>query len=209
MRVLPYRWFIVCCLCLMSLATQALQADNQHARTWNKFANDVLALHKQRIAKIPHRVTTQTGGYAAHPDFYTQQTFIDMQGKVVSRVQWEAKAPQQLHAIEVFVRDQHGRVLRDYVAAYLPDYRNAPTQTLLSLHQYNDQLHAFRSFDASGARVVERCTGQYKGNAVDFILDEDEIDAGLSGDSDRMQQADYQACFNGLDDQPGAYLVPH
>jgi hypothetical protein len=122
-------------------------------------------------------------------------------------VQWEKDAPDQLHTIEVYIYDEKGRVSRDYMAAYLPHYHNAPTQTLISFHHYSDQLHAFRTFDASGDRILERCEGKNKqGQLVNFLLDEDE----LYEDPDNVQtSADYKSCFAGLTQtQLGKYILP-
>ena len=75
-------------------------------------------------------------------------------------------------------------MIRDYVAAYLPTYRNAPTQTLVSLYSYNGDLKAYRTFDATGDRINERCEGTLNGQDVNFMLDEDEIIAALGGFSE-------------------------
>ena len=192
-----------------AIADTTLKSDNKHVRTWNQFAMETLALHEKLIAEIPHTEKTRIGGYAGMEEFYKEQTYYDKRNnKLISRVQWERDNPTALHTIEVFIRDEQGRVLRDYTAAYLPTYRNAPTQTLLSFHQYNGALHAFRTFDASGERIVERCTGELKDKEVNLLLDEDEIYAALGGRTNVMQQAEYKACFTGMPLEPGKYLTP-
>ena len=113
-----------------------------------------------------------------------------------------------MHSVEVFVHDDEGRVIRDYIAAYLPTYRNAPTQTLISLHRYQDQLHAFRTFDASGYRIIERCTGSLKGREVNLLLDEDEIAEALGDPGSIMASDEYRACFGNLQAEAGKYLQP-
>ena len=186
-----------------------IKGDNEHARKWNKFADDVLALHKQLIQKIETDKKSQFGGYSGNPKFYKEDSyFAKSNGKLVSIVQWELKSPHLMHSIEVFVRDKEGRVLRDYSAAYLPDYRNAPTQTLVSLHIYNGDLHAFRTFEATGDRIVERCTGKLNGEEVNFILDEDEIAHAEGGFTNVMEQADYKACFKDMPEEAGKYQMP-
>lgn len=191
------------------VTAQALKGDNEHARTWNAFADKALELHNKLIKKKQVEVKSRLGGYAGTPDFYKEEQFIDKAtGKLISLVQWERENPTLMHTIEVYVRDDKGRVTRDYVAAYLPTYRNAPTQTLVSFHAYNGNLHGFRSFDASGYRVVERCTGSLNGQEVNMLLDEDEIVDALHGNTNVMQQADYKACFKGLPEKPGKYLTP-
>lgn len=187
----------------------SVKGDNVHVRTWNKFADDILALHKRMLKKKKLKKTNRTGGYFGNPGFYNEEDFTDeANGKLVSRIQWESENPENLHSIEVFIRDKKGRVIRDYAAAYLPSYRNAPTQTLVSFHIYNGKLVAYRTFDASGDRIGERCVGMLKGQEVNFLLDEDEILNALEGDSDRMEQPDYKACFKGLREEAGKYLTP-
>lgn len=185
-----------------------VEGHNQHARTGNAFALKVLALHKQLIAQTEATHKTRPGGYATHPEFYTEETWYDKQQQLISRVQWERKNPQNLHSIEVFIRDDKGRVVRDYLATYLPDYRNAPTQTQVTLYQYNGDLSAFRGFDAGGDRVVEHCEGRFEGGAVEFLLDEREIYEAQTGHADIMKRAVYRACFAGLPETAGEYLTP-
>lgn len=191
------------------MATEPLKQDNEHVRSWNKFAQDTLALHAKLTAQDGISKKTQAGSYANLKDFYIEHTYYDGE-RLISKVQWEKENPEQLHTIEVFIHDEQGRVLRDYMAAYLPFYHNAPTQTLISFHQHNGDLHAFRTFDASGYRIIERCTGNNaRGQQIEFILDEDEIAEALRDKKGFMQSAEYRACFKGLDiTQPGEYVVP-
>lgn len=187
----------------------AVKVDNKHVRTWNAFADNTLKLHRKLIKGKEVKIETSVGGYSGMPDFFQEEKFMDKKtGKLISVVQWERENPEVMHTIEVFVHNKKGQIIRDYVAAYLPAYRNAPTQTLVSFHKYNGKLHAFRSFDASGEIIVERCEGSYKGQEVNLLLDEDEIYAALDGNSKAMEQPDYKACFKGLRDEPGKYLRP-
>lgn len=198
----------LCSLTALSHA-EKLKSDNVHARTWNKFANDILLLHKKLAKQKQLNKETKTGGYFGNPDFYNEENYTDKAtGKLVSRIQWERNNPENLHSIEVFVYDEKGRVIRDYAAAYLPEYRNAPTQTLLSLYSYNRKLKAYRTFDASGDRLHERCTGKLKGRDIDLFLDEDEIIEALHGDSDIMDKPYYKACFRGIPEEAGKFLTP-
>jgi len=155
-------------------AAEPLKQDNQHIHDWNRFAEQVYQLHQQLTQSGDISKQTRLGGYAEMPEFYREERFY-RDNRLISKVQWEKANPKLLHAIEVFIHDDEGRVIRDYIAAYLPTYRNAPTQTLISLHRYQDQLHAFRSFDASGYRVIERCTGSFNGQSVNLLLDEDSV----------------------------------
>lgn len=201
---------------LLTLGTSAygaakpepMKQDNVHIRTWNRFMSDILALHEQRIAAQPVKMTSKVGGYASQPDYFTEQEFVDAQGRLLARLQWEREQPENLHAIELFIHDGQGRVIRDYAGAYLPHYRNAPTQTLVTLHQYNQGLHAFRTYDASNEFIFERCSGSYQGKAVQIALDIDEKEALYKKPDTVMTSKAYAACFNGLPETAGKYLQP-
>jgi len=184
-----------------------MKEDNQHVRSWNAFAENVYQLH-QKLSQVDGVSTkTRIGGYAQMPEFYREEQFY-LGDRLISKVQWEKAQDKVMHSIEVFVHDDQGRVIRDYTAAYLPTYRNAPTQTLISLHRYHDQLHAFRTFDASGYRIIERCTGRLEGREVNLLLDEDEIDEALGDPKSIMAGVEYQACFGNLQAEAGKYLLP-
>ena len=188
-------------------AAEPMKEDNQHVRSWNAFADNVYQLH-QKLSQVDGVSTkTRIGGYAGMPEFYREERFY-IGERLISKVQWEKAQENVLHSIEVFIHDDQGRVIRDYIAAYLPTYRNAPTQTLISLHRYHDQLHAFRTFDASGYRIIERCIGQLEAREVNILLDEDEIDAALGDPNSIMASAEYQACFGDLQVEAGKYLLP-
>lgn len=189
---------------------QAMKEDNQHIRRWNAFANDLLKLHDRLISQQVHVIKTRMGGYAHMPNFYKEYKYLNKKtGKLISQVQWEKAYPDNLHTIEVYVHDKYGRVVRDYSAAYLPDYRNAPTQTLISLHAYNGLLHAFRSFDATGDHILDRCTGRYNAKVINILLDEDELYEGRFAKNGVMQSDTYRECFKGLPDRADKYLNPH
>jgi hypothetical protein len=195
---------------MLPVVAQQLKEDNLHVRTWNQFAQDILSFHKQRIKQMDIRIKKRAGGYSHLPEFYIEESFYD-DGRLVATITWEKENPEQLHTIEVFVHDDKGRVIRDYAAAYLPHYHNAPNQTLISLHNYSNGLHAFRSFDASGYRIIERCTGTYKGKDVNFILDEDEIAEALNDTHQNtgiMVTDKYKNCFGDLPQDVGEYTNP-
>lgn len=193
----------------MLQAAQSMKEDNVHVRTWNTFADNVLQLHHQLVDDKPGiEVKSTTGGYANNPDFYKEEQYY-RDGRLVSEVRWEIDNPEQMHTIQVYIHDDKGRVIRDYTAAYLPTYRNAPSQTLITLHGYHGGLHAFRTFDASGYRIVERCDGTLHGKPVHILLDEDEIDMAESEPGSIMETEAYQKCFAGLQLKAGEYLTPH
>lgn len=187
-------------------ATESIKGYNKHARVWNKFANDCLSLHKKLTDGKVLEVKNRMGGYKNEDFFFTEDRYFD-KGRLVSQLQWENGNQDKLHTIEVYIRDETGRVVRDFISAYLPSYHSAPTQTLVSFHHYNEDLHAFRSFDASGDVVLERCTGKNnKGQSVDIILDEDEI---YNDDDGIIGSVDYNECFEGLKQkQLGKFIVP-
>lgn len=200
-------WWLGLLILGSAQAAEGMKQDNVHIRTWNAFADNVYQLHRQLTAKGGITVKKSLGGYAQNKDFYVEEAYY-RDGKLISRVQWERENPKVMHTIEVYVRDEKGRVTRDFVAAYLPTYRNAPTQTLISLHRYNGDLHAFRTFDASGYRIIERCEGTLNGKPVNILLDEDEIDEALYDPEGIMQTAEYRQCFGDLQARAGKYLTP-
>jgi len=188
---------------------QAMKEDNQHVRRWNGFADNLLKLHERLISQQIHVIKTRMGGYAHLANFYKEHQYINKKsGKLISQVQWEKAYPDNLHTIEVYIHDKYGRVIRDYSAAYLPEYRNAPTQTLISFHVYNGLLHAFRSFDATGDHILDRCTGRFNAKAINILLDEDELYEGQFAKNGVMQSDTYKECFKGLPETAGKYLSP-
>ena len=187
-------------------ATEVMKGENKHARVWNKFANDCLSLHEKLTDGKNLQVKNRVGRYTTADVFYTEDRYFD-KGRLVSQVQWENGDQNKLHTIEVYLHDEAGRVERDFISAYLPYYHYAPTQTLISFHHYNNDLHAFRSFDASGDTVLERCTGKNKkGQLVNLLLDEDDLYNDYDG---IMGSVDYNECFAGLkQNKLGKYIVP-
>jgi len=188
---------------------RALKEDNKHVNDWNVFANDLYALHKQQLSSHDVKETVKDGGYRGNKDFYKEITYTDVEsGRVLSRIQWETDNPKNIHVIEVFQYDNSGRVKCDYTAAFLPGFRNAPIQTLVALHSYNDGLHAFRSFDASGDAVFERCNGDYKGKEVDLDFEDYQIEDMRLNPNGVMKTPEYQACFGKIDLTAKEFLPP-
>lgn len=198
-------------LLIMSAATaEEIKEDNLHVRTWNQFSDNLLKLHQKRIKNPNVVVKESTGGYFHLPDFYLQKDYF-LGNRLIASVRWEREKPENLHSIELYIHDKQGRVIRDYTVAYLPNYRNAATQTLISLHRYHEGLHAIRIFDASGYRITERCTGVFEGEEVDILLDEDEIAEALDDthvNQGIMMTYEYENCFGNLQQQAGKYLIP-
>ena len=187
----------------------SLKEDNVHVRTWNKFAEDLLTIHKAHIDAHPTEKKSRVGGYMGMPEFYVEETHYHADtGKLLSRVQWEREQPDLLHSIEVFVYGEDGQIKREYTAAYLPSYRNAPTQTLITFYNHDGEPHGLRSFDASGYRVFERCEGRHQGEDVFFMLDEDEVFEARRDKASIMYTDLYQTCFAGLPESAEGQLSP-
>lgn len=187
-----------------NIAAQGLQVNEQEVRQWNDFAKNLYALHERQIKGRKVKQQERVGGYHEMPDFYREVSFFDSASeRMLSRVQWEKAQPDTLHQIEVFVYDGGGRLVRDYIARYLPVHRNAPRQTLINLHHYGKGTHGFRQFDASGNRILEQCRGDDK---LLIELNEDEIEQ-LEANPARAD-ATYKKCFGDLPKTASAYLIP-
>lgn len=189
--------------------SETMKEDSSHVKIWNGFARSVLDLHGELAKDASLRKEVTSGGYANAPDFYIEEKYFDKDSnKLVSRICWEKNNPDKLHTIEVNVFDNNGRVVRDYSAAYLPDYRNAPVQTLINLHYYNGDLHSFRQYDAGGDLIYESCEGIYQGNEVQMRLFEDDLFAH-GDDEDQVMKSDaYRACFGGHGKRVGVFIQP-
>ena len=203
-----------CCHMLLPVmasanSTAAVQVDQTQVKNWNQFADDLYLLHKSQLQGRKVRTQSETGGYATHPDFYVETRYYDeTSGLLLSRVQRESKHPDVIHLIEVNVYDDKQRLQRDYLAAYLPEHRNAPIQTLINLHAYPEGLHAFRQFDASGQRIYEQCQGRYADKNVLISLDEDELLTGPAQRKNILEGPVYQHCFASIPMRVDEYLQP-
>lgn len=191
---------------------QALKVDQAQVDAWNSFADALRTVHDARMAQHKVRTTERIGGYGGSylgdPAFYREVKYFDAEsGKLLSRIQWERQQPDVIHMIEVLFYDDKGRVERDYLAAYLPRFRNAPIQTLINFHRYEDGVHGFRQFDASGNRIYEQCQGTYFGEKVFLSLDESDLPP-FSNDPELFDSHVYLACFEHLPLQARAYLDP-
>lgn len=190
-----------------------VKEDKTHITTWNAFADKLYQLHTQLIAGRDIRTEEKVGGYGgvarSYPDFYREVKYYHRaSGRLLSTIQWELENPEQIHTIEVFIHDQHGRVVRDYLAAFLPHFRNAPIQTLINFHNQDDELRAFRQFDASGARIYERCDGRLFDQHVQISLEDYELAAQGSYRPRVMDSEAYLNCFGELPVEAGDYLDP-
>lgn len=212
-----YHWLIAA-LALGLVATagmanakdvRSLKEDKQQVRAWNTFADRLYQLHQNIIAQHAIRTQTRHGGYAHQPDIYTETRYYDKQSnRLLSRIQRMNDNPHLIQEIEINIYGEQGRIIRDYLAAYLPYNRNAPIQTLINLHGYHDDLQSYRQFDASGVRIYEQCKGRFKGKPVMISLEEDDLDKGPYRDSKTLESAVYKTCFEGVPAKADAYLNP-
>ena len=194
----------------LAAETTYLKPQDDQVAVTNAFMKAALALHKRIIAEHETRHEETTGGYRGYPDFYREVRYYDQStGKLLSKVQWEQANPKQLHAIEVYVYDDDGRLLRDYAGWYLPNGHNAPRDTWISLHGYSNGLHAVRQFDAMDNRIYEKCEGESAGKPVDLVLWDVDIAVGADKKDGIMQSPLYRKCFASLPmTSAGRYLTP-
>jgi hypothetical protein len=190
----------------------SVQANDQQVRDWNAFASSLYKLHQHLVRTHDVRSEQRIGGYggvSAGANFYREvRTYDTKSGRLLSQIRWETAHPDRLHTIEVFIYDNSGRLVRDYAAAFMPVFHNAPFQTLINLHSYNQGLHAYRQFDASDALIYEQCTGRLFGQTVNISLDEDQIPTDAASIADAPMRRAYGACFAALPTSARPYLNP-
>ncbi|HEB57832.1 MAG TPA: hypothetical protein ENJ01_01275 [Gammaproteobacteria bacterium] len=194
-------------------SAEVMREDPTHVNSWNAFANHCYKLHLKQLEGREYTVKTSIGGYYGNENFYRQEDYYDAEtGLLLSTLQWERENPENLHSVAVYVYGEDGKVIRDYSATYLPHYRNAPSQTLIFLHRYNDGTHAFRSFDASGDRIYEQCQGEINGEGVMLSLESDDIDEAIyqlkQNGGGTMASPVYKHCFGDLEEAADEYLIP-
>ncbi len=188
---------------------QVMKVDPVQVNTWNRFAETLIEFHHYRLVRADIEVRESVGGYSGMPEFYRQIEYYEKQtGLLMSRIQWEQDQPNTVHTIEVFIYDPQGRVKVDYLAAFLPEHRNAPIQTLINLHGYNGSNHSFRQFDASGVHIYEQCKGKHQGKELFISLEEHELTTPHGQISSHRQTDKYQSCFEQVPTEVSDYLDP-
>ncbi len=189
---------------------ETMKEDKTHVNKWNNFAERIHVLHLQALNHSNLTKQTQTGGYSdEYKDFYIEHSYYhNKTGKLISRLQLERENPDNIHLIEFYIYDDKNRVKLDYLAAYLPQGRNAPVQTLINVHHYDDQLHAFRQFDANGDLIYEQCKGKFFDKPIFISLDDDEIINRFRILKSEMEQEAYRSCFENVSRNPDNYLNP-
>jgi len=180
--------------------------DTEHQRTWNRFASRVHDLHLAQLSRHTVRMEKRFGEYGGATGkghFFRETSFFDADsGRLLSRVRSNRARPEELQSVDVYVYDAHGQLLRDYSFTFLPWGRAAPLQTLIRLHHYPDELHAWRQFDASGITLYEFCEGMIDDRPVRIAIWEDEL-------GKPVEEAEaYRRCFAGLPNSAGPYLHP-
>lgn len=201
--------FLIPLVSVHAATSQKAKPQMPQNERWNLFFKQVYALHKKQIKG--HKIRTITGidGYRDDLKFYKEVQFFDANsGQHLSTIQWERRKPYLLHTVLVNVYSKQGKLLREYISAYLPVHRAAPVQTLVNFHASNGKLKAFRQFDASGYLTYESCKGQYRGKKVDISLDEDDLYDAEKEPGHVVHTASYKACFAGVAKKPGLYLHP-
>lgn len=169
----------------------------------NAFAENILRLHRRRLASGNVNETSQVGGYAGMPGYYNEVEYRDRASRrLLSRIRWIREQPDTPQMIELFIHDGEGRVAIDYYVSYLTDFRNAPMAALVNVHFYNGDLHSFRQFDSSGDVLFERCEGRRHGNPVDIALEEGEFPPSPK----KVPHELYDACFAALPKVLGDHL---
>ena len=189
-----------------------VKSDPAQVNKWNNFVTELYELHLDLTKKAPITTTEITGGYGggfANKNFYREISYFNKNtNKLISKIQWEIERPNTIHTIEVFLYNNQGKVKTDFYARYLPYARNAPVQTLINLHNYNDQLHSFRQFDANGELIYETCRGHFFEKEINLHLDDEEISDFKINNSDEFMNEAYSACFLNVAKTASAYLHP-
>lgn len=193
---------VALCAAPRALAS-SVQENRAQVQEWNRFADRLVAIHRLRLRRHEVRSEETIGGYAGLPKFYREVSYFDARtDRPLSRVRREISQPDTIHGIEIYFYDDRGRLEREYSASYLPEYRNAPIQTLVNIYGYNGELNSLRQFDASGARIFEHCRGTWFDEKILIALDEP-----LVATPDTLLESEaYFACFGRMPVTAGDYL---
>lgn len=189
--------------------SQPIKEDPQHVTTWNRFFQELVQIHTKRLQGKTIRTTERVDGYFRQPDFYREVKYFDSDSNLLlSKIQWESASPETIHSIEIYFYNAQGKLTHDYLAAYLPVYRNAPIQTIISLYNITDELMAFRQFDASGERIYEQCRGRHFSTEVNISLEDYQLSPFTRNRPAVLNSEAYTACFGDLQVNAGDHLQP-
>lgn len=190
-----------------------VKTDKTQVNKWNNFVTELYQLHLNLTKRVPVKTSELSGGYGggfANKTFYREISYFNKNtNQLISKIQWETEQPDKIHTIEVYLYDKRGRVKTDFYARYLPYARNAPVQTLINLHNYSDNLHAFRQFDANGELIYETCRGKLFNETINLHLDNEEILDFRTENSDEMLNEAYTSCFLNVSQTAENYLHPN
>lgn len=169
---------------------------------WNRFADALYKLHEQNLRGVEYSTRENIkryGGLLAKGREYRHVRYYDKEsGRLLSRIEWKPGSTSRIFVIEVFEYDDKGRLERDYAAAYLPVYHNAPFQTLINVHYQDKSVRAYRQFDASGRRIYEQCKGTMNGGDFSLSLEDYELPR-YEYEQDQIKPAGaYWSCFSFL-----------
>lgn len=178
---------------------------------WNSFAEKLYAVHKKRLDNSDYYTMENIGGYGGltnEPEYYREVKYFDRESRqLLSIVKWELKFSNDFHMIDLFIYDDENRIKREYTATYLPSRRTSPSEALIILHYYRNNLHSVREFDASNVLLYEQCTDTEQGDKVIFSLDYVDIPESYS-ELDKDEQEAYLACFGHAANSAEPYLDP-
>jgi len=213
MRMLLSGTIVLSIIFLLSNTYAApVEEDLYRADKWNKFADNLYALHEQRLKGLDVYTEEEDGGYGGldgDENFYHEVRYYDRKsGRLLSNIKRENKNPDNIHVMELYIYDEQGRIQREYTAAYLPTHRKAPYQTLIDLHHYVDELHGYRQFDASDDRLFESCTGKHFDVPVRILYDEEDMPDRLSEIRDQTEREAYRSCFEDMPKTAQPYIDP-
>jgi hypothetical protein len=193
-------------------AASVLSAPTEYeteAKRWNRFADDLYALHKKRVAGKSIEIKERIGHYFQQPNFYKEQSFYNKKnGELLSIIQWETKNPENIHVIQIFFYDDKGRPSHDYAASFRTGDHDDPATTEISVFDYPRGLQVFRQFNASNEIIYEHCEGKWKGKPVDIKLDVVDLEEFRDEPDTVMTSPQYRACFGRLPKTASRYLPP-
>jgi len=172
-----------------------------------EFHRAVVALHEQQIARHTIRTEETTGEYlgaaAAGYRYRITRYYEAGTGRLLSRIQRDARLPEAIHIAEVNIYDADGRLIRDFSSSAPPWNPTYPSHVYINLHHYNGRLHSFRQFELEGRVNYEFCEGELEGKPVRIAHDWDDITEKTRA------SPEYRACFDGMSKDWAQYTRPH
>ena len=182
----------------------------QRHQLWNDFVDKLYLLHRENLLDDDYYTHEGIGGYGGETnnlEYFREVHYHDRKSReLLSIVKWNQTYPFGIHMIDVLYYDEKGRVAREYTATYLPSRSTSPSETLIILHYYKENLHSFREFDASNIHIYEQCNRVDDGSTL-FALHYEDIPDSVS-QLDKEKQDDYRACFGHVAESAGKYIDP-